>query len=585
MVERGRRSWRRGCRRGWRSRSGRRWSGPRRRGSRRRPRPAPGSGARRRTRARRAAARGGRACAAPAISPSSVSTAGWMPRASSRSSSMASWSSSRTRAEMLGAVVVEPVLEHFELEADGQQAVLGAVVEVALEAAAGLVGGGDDPRAARLELALALEPVGDVADVAGVHGRAGNVDAGDRELDRELAAVGVQRGDLDPLARAARRARARARRGGARAGAAGRAPRPARGRRAPPASWPKRSCTAALTSTIRPLASIVITASSAASSIARLRASLSCTAAWPAVATNCPTWRPRLASVASSASSGSCDGRGEELHHPARRARAGSRTRRAGPTSAASLAAREVRVDGDVLDPRRARRVARTRPGSPSPGASSSTRQAAAKRLQRRRPPSTSPTQCSAPAGDRQPEPAVAPAEALADRRRARCGNAASACRLEQRLGHRVFDAEQARGGERRGEHATRRTYRDPRETSRRERKLRLGSRAPSIIARATTPNASLPRLRVAARPTPSPATSAIAPISTVADDGVVRGLRAVGDVARAELAAASARPRRGRAASCAAARAPTSSICRWRAMSVWANSGCTAGAAANRFA
>ena len=103
-------------------------------------------------------------------------------------------------AEMGGAVVVEPVLEHFEFEADGQQAVLGAVVEVALEAAAGLVGGGDDPGAARLELALALEPVGDVANVAGVHGRARNVDAGDRQLDRDLAAVGVQRGDLDTLA-------------------------------------------------------------------------------------------------------------------------------------------------------------------------------------------------------------------------------------------------------------------------------------------------------------------------------------------------------------------------------------------------
>ena len=53
-------------------------------------------------------------------------------------------------------VGLERGLEHLEVEPDREQAVLGAVVEVALEPAARLVGGGDDPRARGAQLALAL---------------------------------------------------------------------------------------------------------------------------------------------------------------------------------------------------------------------------------------------------------------------------------------------------------------------------------------------------------------------------------------------------------------------------------------------
>ena len=45
--------------------------------------------------------------------------------------------------------------------------------------------------------ASALLALGDVADVAGEHRRAGHVDAGDRQLDRELGPVGAHPGDLD----------------------------------------------------------------------------------------------------------------------------------------------------------------------------------------------------------------------------------------------------------------------------------------------------------------------------------------------------------------------------------------------------
>ena len=62
----------------------------------------------------------------------------------------------RGRAARRPAVASSPSWMHLQVEADGEQAVLGAVVEVALEPAARLVGGGDDPGARVAQLALAL---------------------------------------------------------------------------------------------------------------------------------------------------------------------------------------------------------------------------------------------------------------------------------------------------------------------------------------------------------------------------------------------------------------------------------------------
>jgi hypothetical protein len=82
-----------------------------------------------------------------APSPRSLSSAGWMPRASSRSSSMASCASSRAWRHQLGrarGIARDPRLGEAEGQGHGDQPLLGAVVEIALDAPALFVGGGED---------------------------------------------------------------------------------------------------------------------------------------------------------------------------------------------------------------------------------------------------------------------------------------------------------------------------------------------------------------------------------------------------------------------------------------------------------
>ena len=91
-----------------------------------------------------------------AARPSSVRIAGWTPRASSRSSSTATWSSSTasasSRVELGVGAAAEPALRAPELERERDEALLRAVVDVALDPAALVVGGRDDARARLLHL-------------------------------------------------------------------------------------------------------------------------------------------------------------------------------------------------------------------------------------------------------------------------------------------------------------------------------------------------------------------------------------------------------------------------------------------------
>ncbi len=141
---------------------------------------------------------------------------------------------------------------------------------------------------------------------------------------------------------------------------------------------PKISSTARLTSTIRPSQPIVITASSAASSIARLRASLSCTAAsarrWTM---NCPASRPRLARVASRSSSGACTGAVRNSIAPPVPV-SGSANAACRPASAASP--RRGKFSSAATSAIHAGPPACTRPGRPSPAPSTTVRETAAKR-------------------------------------------------------------------------------------------------------------------------------------------------------------------------------------------------------------
>ena len=106
--------------------------------------------------------------------PRSVSTAGWMPRASSRSSADASASSlpRRSRNGRRGVrVLLDARARHPHLERQRDEPLLRAVVQVALDLAAGRVGGLDDARARRahllgaglLDLALAQRLLGRAA--------------------------------------------------------------------------------------------------------------------------------------------------------------------------------------------------------------------------------------------------------------------------------------------------------------------------------------------------------------------------------------------------------------------------------------
>ena len=83
--------------------------------------------------------------------PASVRIAGWIPRASSRSSWMASFSSAAASsaaaiASSFRAGGLEARSQQPERERQRDEPLLGAVVEVALEPAPFLVGRLDDPR-------------------------------------------------------------------------------------------------------------------------------------------------------------------------------------------------------------------------------------------------------------------------------------------------------------------------------------------------------------------------------------------------------------------------------------------------------
>ena len=136
------------------ARTCRRWPAPRRRRSTPRARPARAAGRRRRTTT--AVGTGERAASesSAAARPWS-STAGWMPRASSRSSASDSASSlARGGDELLAPRRVARMrpCEQPQLQRQRDEPLLGAVVQVALEPAALGVAGRDDALARRLQL-------------------------------------------------------------------------------------------------------------------------------------------------------------------------------------------------------------------------------------------------------------------------------------------------------------------------------------------------------------------------------------------------------------------------------------------------
>ena len=156
----------------------------------------------------------------------------------------------------------------------------------------------------------------------------------------------------------------------------GRSPRPPSSRRSPRRRGSSRSRARG--------ASIVTTASSAASSIARSRDSLARTSssAWRR-ATYCPTWLPSTRIVASSRSSGSRSSRVKNSITPRRPAgcAAGSRTPRAGRRAGPRRRGGSSRPAG-ASTIHAGSPLASTRPGRPSPGASASS---LAERLELRR--------------------------------------------------------------------------------------------------------------------------------------------------------------------------------------------------------
>ena len=170
-------------------------------------------------------ARGRRAPAAAGSRPRSESTAGWIPRASSRSSSRLCLSSSIEASISIAAS--EPSGSRprpsRRLQRERDEPRLGAVVQVALEPAALVVAGLDEPRARRAQLHHARAQLGVEALVLQQQGgrRAGGAD---RLVLRERAVV-HDRGDppavaLDLRHRTIGRAAAPARRSRPRSGPA-----------------------------------------------------------------------------------------------------------------------------------------------------------------------------------------------------------------------------------------------------------------------------------------------------------------------------------------------------------------------------
>ena len=97
--------------------------------------------------------------------PRSVSTAGWIPRASSRRSSRAAASSSRAATRTSSAPAGSELhlrLREPQRERQRDEPLLGAVVEVPLEPAPRFVAGLDDPGSRRSDLLLLLPALGDV---------------------------------------------------------------------------------------------------------------------------------------------------------------------------------------------------------------------------------------------------------------------------------------------------------------------------------------------------------------------------------------------------------------------------------------
>ena len=115
--------------------------------------------------------------------------AGWMPRASSRNSSRALLAPGGQVVELGGQL--DRVGGHQRLcgaglQGEGDEFLLGAVVQVAFDAAAGLVGGGDDAGAGGGELGVELGVVQGDGQLAG--------DEGDR-----VESVGGERGADEPV--------------------------------------------------------------------------------------------------------------------------------------------------------------------------------------------------------------------------------------------------------------------------------------------------------------------------------------------------------------------------------------------------
>ena len=229
--------------------------------SRRRPRP--GAGRRSSSSTVASTSSGARATSASTAAPTPRSdrNAGWMPRANSRSSASATASFSPISSTVVDEpAVAEPRLEHPQVEREADELLLGAVVQVALDPPAGVVGGLDDPQPRHPQLLDAGAQLGLQALVVdrqrGGRGGGGDElgrgvelgvvdDRGDAHaaaLDRRPGAAGARVGQRRPGGRRRRR-RSRARAASRRCSASGRrAARPAA--RAPGRPRPRASAAA-----------------------------------------------------------------------------------------------------------------------------------------------------------------------------------------------------------------------------------------------------------------------------------------------------------------------------------------------------
>lgn len=91
------------------------------------------------------------------------------------------------------------LLGELEIDERGHEPLLGAVVQVAGDAPAGLIGSGHQPGPRCHQLLLRAPAFGNVADVAGKYGLGRRPGPGHRHLRRELAPVGAHRRHLETL--------------------------------------------------------------------------------------------------------------------------------------------------------------------------------------------------------------------------------------------------------------------------------------------------------------------------------------------------------------------------------------------------